>query len=534
MKRMKLRFIIVAAFALILSVVLPYNAESGSYSQTISVIQGKADTVQLKGDVADVLVANPAVADVGSLRTDRLFIVGKSVGDTNVLAYDLVGNQLANISVHVRVDDKTIQDSLRSFFPNENISAKTVKNNIVLSGKVSSASVSNQVRDLASRFLTSGDQTIVDLMSVKGEQQVMLKVKIVEVKRSALRELGVQTSIGDNIDSLTRGAGVDTYDIGRTATTPFGEAGLIIGNNGQNWGPLAVKLRALETQGLVNTLAEPTLTAISGETAGFLAGGEYPIPTGKDEDGNITIEFKPFGVSLNFTPTVMTEKRIALHMSTEVSEKDTTNGLTMAGIQIDGLSVRRAQTTVELGSGNTIMIAGLIKSNTLDGLNGMPGVQNLPILGELFKSKSFQRNESELLIMVTPYMVKSYAEPEAVEKVDAKSDLEARLEELRSEDDAESTLAQQANDNREVSLSSTKPTRVIKVPEVEAAKMLGVSSSSKPVIKTAKEDKVRKSRVVKKQDGILAKGFIKELRSAYGSHMPENINGSEKVGYIVD
>ena len=169
---------------------------------------------------------------------------------------------------------------------------------------------------------------------------------------------------------------------------------------------------------MVNTLAEPNLTAISGETAGFLAGGEYPVPTGRDSTGNVIIEFKQFGVSLNFTPTVLDKNRIALHMSTEVSEKDSTNGVTLVDVQIDGLRVRRAETTVEIGSGGTLMIAGLLKSDTLHSLNGIPGLEDLPILGHLFKSKSFSRNESELVIIVTPYLVDPYAEPDAVAVVD--------------------------------------------------------------------------------------------------------------------
>lgn len=527
MRRMKLKSLIGAAFALVLSVAMPYSAESGSYSQTVSLIQGKADTVQMKGDIADVLVANPSVADVGTLRTDRLFIVGKNVGDTNILAYDEVGNQLANISVHVRVDDKTIQDTLKNFFPQEDIQAKTVKNNIVLSGTVSSASVSNQVRDLASRFLSSRNQTIVDLMSVKGEQQVMLKVKIVEAQRSALRELGIETSVGNDVSSLTGGSGFLTNDIGRTATTPFGAGSLLLGGD-KRWGPLQMTLRGLETKGLVNTLAEPNLTAISGETAGFLAGGEYPVPTGRDSDGNVTIEFKQFGVSLNFTPTVLSSKRIALHMSTEVSEKDSTNGVTLSNVEIDGLRVRRAQTTIELGSGNTIMIAGLIKSDTLDSMNGMPGVQSIPILGDLFKSKSFQRNESELLIMVTPYLVNSYAESEAVEKSDADTELETRLKQFDERNAKNSpSLASKTSKSKVASLSDSS--KVIKVPEEEAVKMLGVNSS-KAEVKSA--DVPKKTSVIKK--GILAKGFVSELANVYGSRMPESINGDSKVGHIVD
>ena len=397
-----------------------------SYDKSVQLITGKADTVELSGAVTDVLVANPAVADVGTLRSNRLYIVGKSVGDTNVLAYDDAGNQLANIVVHVRMDDKNLQDTLKEFFPDEKISVRTIKNNIVLSGSVSSASVSNQVRDLASHFLNDAkSQTLVDLMKVDGEQQVMLKVRVVEASRAVLKELGLETNVRayGNTDSaattLVPGAGgtplghgpIDgtrlyTNDIGRTVQLPFGSAMVTIGK-------LTETINALERDGIVNTLAEPNLTAISGETAGFLAGGEFPVPSGRDSSGNVTIDFKQFGVALNFTPTVLSKERIALHMSAEVSAQDASVSVTLANVQIPGLSVRRTETTVELGSGSTIMIAGLLKSNTIHSFNGYPGVDSLPIIGQLFKSRSFRRDESELLFIVTPYLVNSFAEAEA-------------------------------------------------------------------------------------------------------------------------
>jgi Flp pilus assembly secretin CpaC len=274
----------------------------------------------------------------------------------------------------------------------------------VLSGTASSPLAANRIRDLASRFAAQ-NQTIVDLMGVRGEQQVMLQVKVMEARRSVLREYGINTNYKDR---LTGGAG-----IGLTAPQPFATGSLIFDDNGK-FGPLTVSLDALERDGLVNTLAEPNLTAISGETAGFLAGGEFPVPVGTTDDGNtVTLEFKQFGVSLNFTPTVLTEENISLHLATEVSALADDLGLSLAGVDIPGLTVRRAETTVEMSSGGSIMIAGLIQSGTADNYNSIPGIGKLPILGELFKSKSFQRDESELIIMVTPLLVKPFAEPRA-------------------------------------------------------------------------------------------------------------------------
>lgn len=378
----------------------------GAASNSVTLVAGKAETIVLSKPAADILVANPGIADVGSLRADRLYVVGRGVGDTNILAFDADGNQLADIAVHVSVDDATLRSTLKSLFPKEKITVSTVNNSVVLKGRVSSAMVANQVRDIANRFVGAGaaNRTLVDLMSVAGEQQVMLKVKVLEAQRDVLRELGVSI---DGTDFNTA-AGV-----GLTALTPFGAGVLSIDPPGGHFGPFNVDVRGLERDGLINTLAEPTLTAISGETAGFLAGGEFPVPSGRDQDGNVTIEFRQFGVSLNFVPTVMDQDRISLQLTSEVSERSEQNSVTLINTVIPGLSVRRAQTTVQMQSGGTLMMAGLMRSRSVDALNGFPGLKDIPILGNLFKSKSFQRGESELVFLVTPYLVEPFADAHA-------------------------------------------------------------------------------------------------------------------------
>ena len=483
---------------------------AGSYSKTVQLIAGKADTVELNGAVADVLVANPAIADVGTLRANRLYIVGKAMGDTNVLAYDDKGNQLANIIIQVRMDDRSLQDSLREFFPTEKVVVRTVKNNIVLSGEVSSPAVANQVRDLASRFLIGDSkQTLVDLMKVDGEQQVMLKVKVVEASRAVLRELGIQTNyrtLGQvntqetsNVPNAggspkpigtcsTVGGTLFTNDVGMAAS-PFGSAALTVG-------ALTSTINALEQNGIVNTLAEPNLTAISGETAGFLAGGEFPLPTSRDTSGNVTIEFKQFGVSLNFTPTVLNKDRIALHLSAEVSAQDASAGFSQGGLIIPGLSVRRAETTVELGSGSTLMIAGLMDSNTIHSMNGYPGIQDLPIIGQLFKSKSFQRNESELLFIVTPYLVNSYAEANAVAEKSTPPKLPG------------------------------SPAPVLEKAAIVPEKM----GSKMPAVPVSTVQEAQSQASV----SPLSQSFIANLRKVYGAKVPENVGTGSGFGYIVE
>jgi pilus assembly protein CpaC len=247
------------------------------------------------------------------------------------------------------------------------------------------------------------------MMGVRGEQQVMLRVKIVEASRSALKDLGLETNspngggIGDLGASLATSAA-----LGLTNPTQLGIAALNYSSG--DFGNLNFLARALEEEGIVNTLAEPTLTSISGEKAGFLAGGEFPIPTQLDENGNLVYEFKPFGVSLNFLPVVMSEDRISLQLTTEVSTTSFDRNLQLNGINVPTFNVRRAETTVELPSGGTLMIAGLIQSDSISGLTQIPGVGDVPVIGDLMKSDTFSRNESEVVVMITPYLVKPFAQ----------------------------------------------------------------------------------------------------------------------------
>lgn len=416
MKRGVSKFIMVAAVLLLSAgmTIVAYGA-TGGMNRSVSVVAGKAETVALPTAAADILVANPGVADVGSLRADRLYVVGRNVGDTNILAFDAQGQQIADIAVTVGVDDDTLRKTLKELFPRERIDARTVGNNVVLKGRVSTPMVANQVRDIATRFVGTGatNRTVVDLMTVRGEQQVMLKVKVLEVKRDLLREMGVDLDIGQLFGNGTSVASsVSTTPGFGISATQFGSGTLSLNPSGP-LGPIDLNLQGLETDGVVSTLAEPTLTAVSGETAGFLAGGEFPVPAGRDTSGNVSLEFRQFGVSLSFVPTVLSEDHISLQLTSEVSERSDTDGVTLLGTLIPGLAVRRAQTTVQMSSGGTIMIAGLLRSRTTQGLNGVPGLKDLPVIGELFKSRSFQRGESELVFLVTPYLVEPFADQQA-------------------------------------------------------------------------------------------------------------------------
>lgn len=547
------RLMLATACALCVAVACGSDAMAKSLNKKVELVAGKAATVDLGESVSDVLVANPSVVDVGTLRSSRLYLVGKEIGDTNVLAFDGDGNQLADISVHVKVDQATLSSAMTEFFPGEKVEVRTLNNHVVLSGTASSPLAANRIRDLASRFAAQ-NQTIVDLMGVRGEQQVMLQVKVMEARRSVLREYGINTNYKDR---LAGGGG-----IGLTAPQPFATGSLIFDDNGK-FGPLTVSLDALERDGLVNTLAEPNLTAISGETAGFLAGGEFPVPVGTTDDGNtVTLEFKQFGVSLNFTPTVLTEENISLHLATEVSALADDLGLSLAGVDIPGLTVRRAETTVEMSSGGSIMIAGLIQSGTADNYNSIPGIGKLPILGELFKSKSFQRDESELIIMVTPLLVKPFAEPRAqmasAALADVPSPVPAAMKPaLNTDEGAVDRAVRDMPEARPVrTFNGEQRTQGVDTPVTprgraaplpirteplpmkqgqlapQAVPAVEVVALDTPTVASAAPAAVP---VAKPQaPNALSQHFVRNLKATYGAKADAPVSGQQNFGYMVD
>jgi len=382
----------------------------------VTLTLGKADMVSIKGEIADVLVADPSVVDVMAVKSNKLYLVGSSIGDTNIMALDADGNILRKVNIHVKMDTSKLQSMIRELYPNESIKVKALGDQLVLTGDVSTPANANKITNLVGKFAAEGngvsidqaDSLIVNMLGVRGEQQVMLKVKIVEVSRSAVKNLGL------NLEALGA-SGVDgsgsvdiTQGLGLSAPQQFANA--VLSYNSGTFGNLNFIAQALEQEGIINTLAEPNLTAISGEQAGFLAGGEFPIPTEIDRNGNLIYEFKPFGVSLNFKPHVMSKDRISMQLTTEVSTTSFENNLQLNGINVPTFNVRRAETNVELPSGGTLMIAGLIESESISNLTQLPGVKNIPVMGDLIKSDSFQRSESEVLVMVTPYLVTPFAD----------------------------------------------------------------------------------------------------------------------------
>lgn len=402
---------------------------NGPVSERLSLPLGQAAVINLPVDAADVMVANPEVADAVVRTPTRAVLLGQGVGRTNVFFFDADGALILDLAVRVERDMDGLTEALARFVPGGRISAESMNANIVLSGTVPSASAADTALQVARRWADDPEQ-VISFLTVEGRDQVMLRVRIVEMQRTLVRQLGINLNANLNTASPT---------VNRIETdNAFGLAGAALGGLTARadllniLGPntrLGATFAALERVGLVRTLAEPNLSAISGESANFLAGGEFPVPVGRDRDGNITIEYKPFGVGLGFTPVVLSEGRISLRISTEVSELSNQGSITLGGttqtdengnvvggvpaLTIPSLTVNRAETTVELPSGGSLVIAGLIKEETRQAIDAVPGVERLPVLGSLFRSRDFANSETELVVIVTPYLVDP-ANPDAL------------------------------------------------------------------------------------------------------------------------
>lgn len=404
----------------------------------VYVTQGKAELISVPGDVADVLVANPSIVDVMAIQSNKLYVVGLNIGDTNLIILDGNGDVLKRVDIHVKYDLQAIQSLIGELFPNEAVKVSAIHDQILITGTVSNPERATKISNLVAHYVSdlqdeegTPDELVSNLMEVRGEQQVMLQVKIVEATRSVLKELGVETNFNDTNElSATSifGGQPNTSNFGNSnnldpsslafatgaglalTQDPVGVGRALFDSGISGIGTVGLFLNALEEQNLVNILAEPNLTAVSGQQAGFLAGGEFPVPVGRDQVGNLVIEFREFGVSLNFRPMVLSDERISLQLDTEVSSLDFESAIVLADVTVPGLDIRRAETTVEIPSGGSLMIAGLLESQAIEGMSGLPGVANTPVIGDLVRSDSFQRDETELVVIVTPYLVKPYAE----------------------------------------------------------------------------------------------------------------------------
>jgi pilus assembly protein CpaC len=449
----------------------------------------KAAIIDLPVDARDVLLSNPAIADAVVRTARRVYVIGRSLGQTNAFFFDAAGNQIASVEIRVEPDVGPLNDLLARHAPESRAQAEAVNGSLVLTGSVRSAAEAERVLQIATRFIEAGGAAagggapgatagagggapqIVNLLQVEGSEQVMVRVRVVEMSRTLVRQLGVNVN-GENIlntlmpedvfvrvatengfsiagralGGLSATAGVAdtilqpgslTFPSSNAGTVPSATAGVggysydnagtpeliddteVFGPAQTRTSQVDASIDAFERAGLLRVLAEPNLTAISGEPGRFLAGGEFPVPVAAD-DGEISVEFKPYGVALAYTPVVLSGGRISLKLSTEVSELTSEGAIStgdvpiqnadgstsvLRGITIPALQVRRAETTVELPSGGALVLAGLIQERSRAAIEGIPGAMDSPIIGSLFRSRDFVNSETELVIIVTPYLV---------------------------------------------------------------------------------------------------------------------------------
>ncbi|WP_454618952.1 type II and III secretion system protein family protein [Bradyrhizobium cenepequi] len=415
-----------AAAALTLSPVIAADSETQGTQITASTPAktrflalgvGKSVIVDLPRDVKDVLVADPKIANAVVRSAQRAYIIGAAVGQTNVVFFDADGQQVASYDIAVKRDLNGVRAALKQTLPG--IQIEGVGDGVILTGSVSSPVEAQQAGDLAARLVGGADK-VVNSITVRGRDQVMLKVNVSEVRRDIVKQMGVDLSANMNY-----GTAIVNFN-NSNPFTAFGRP--LVPDNGGAVSAVAkgiptvtATLRAMESAGVARTLAEPNLTAISGESATFIAGGEFPIPAGYSCDPvthvcTTQIQYKKFGISLNFTPVVLTEGRISLRVMTEVSELSSDNAITLnqagTSLTVPSITTRRAETTLEIPSGGSMAMAGLIQQKTKQAINGMPGVDQLPILGALFRSQDFVNNETELMVLVTPYVVRAVAQKE--------------------------------------------------------------------------------------------------------------------------
>ena len=382
---------------------------SGQASSALNVPMNRAVVVESDVPFAQVSVANPGIADVSALNEKTIYVLGKTPGRTTLTLLTAEGKLISNVDVHVAPDIAEFKERLQQILPGEKIEVRTANDGIVLSGTVSSAAKLDRALDLASRY---APDRVSNLMVVGGTQQVMLKVRFAEMQRAVSKNLSASLAVNSN--SGTLGGGIET---GNWMSSGNNLSGATTG--GVTWGgssgggtllgftagafEFGVLLEALESKGMVRTLAEPNLTALSGQEAKFLAGGEYPIPI-PSSDG-VGIEYKPFGVELNFTPVVVDGDVINLSINAAVSSIDSSVAIESNGITVNAFKRRETSTTVEMRDGESFAIAGLLQDDFRDANSQVPWIGDVPIIGALFRSTEYQRSQSELVIIVTPHLV---------------------------------------------------------------------------------------------------------------------------------
>ncbi|WP_052741854.1 type II and III secretion system protein family protein [Kiloniella litopenaei] len=383
-------------------------------SEIMEVEIGKGKLLKLPRSASNIFIANPEIADLNVKSAKLVYVFGKKSGETSVFAIDTNDQVIASIPIKVTHNLVQLRETLDTALPAHKINVSSINNGILLTGQVNNAVDADSAKRIAERFIAAETEQVISQMSVLASDQIHLRVRIAEVRNDVLEQFGFDWSGSRFNDGLTN-ASLTTTTSTLLGTNPPNLLG-ITSTIGKYFN-LNVLIDALAQDELVTILAEPNLTAVSGETATFLAGGEFPVPVGSGiEDGvrTVSIAFKSFGVSLAFTPTIISENRISLRVRPEVSQLSSDGAVVLANIEIPALSTRRVETTVDLGSGQSFAIAGLILNNQTQVANKVPGLGDIPVLGKLFKSERFQNSESELVIVVTPYLVKPSNTPIAL------------------------------------------------------------------------------------------------------------------------
>lgn len=388
---------------------------NGGLEDSVQVEINKGISIRLNAAAASVAVADPAIADVQVISPRMLYVNGRGIGETSIIAVDKNDNVILERTIDVTHNLSRLRRAAAELSPESGVEASSTDNAIILKGKVTSPVMAEQMQRLATSFLHGENQSIINMMDTSSSDQVMLKVRIVEVARSELKRFGINWESMLNSGNFIFGfaEGRDFLEGSTVTRAANGDNSLSIGHNTGSHSINAV-IDALETDGLISVLAEPNLTTRSGQPASFLAGGEYPITVVQASTGSApvaSVEYRQFGVSLQFTPVVLSPDKISLTVLPEVSSLDFANGVEQNGFTIPALATRRANTTVDLGTGQTFAVAGLLRNDQSSGVNAFPGLGDIPVLGALFRSTEFQNNQTELVILVTPYIVKPVNDP---------------------------------------------------------------------------------------------------------------------------
>ena len=378
-------------------------------SRSVALGINKSVVLDFPRDIKDVLVADPKIANAVIRSSRRAYIIGNEVGQTNVFFFDTEGRHMAGLDIAVTRDLNGIRAAIRQVLPDADIRIEGIgKDGVILTGTVASQAEAQQAYDITVRLLSDATANtvaqgskVVNAIVVCGRDQVMLKVTVAEMDRNVIKQLGI---------NLSGSAGFGSAVVNFNTSNPFPINGTPSSSVSPGFKGITATIQAMEQVGIVRTLAEPTLAAISGESAHFLVGGSFPYPVPGSLGQPPAIQFQSYGVALNFTPVVLSEGRISLHVATEVSQLDNTTSVTIAGTTVPGLTVRRADTTVEIPSGGTLAMAGMLQEQTKQAITGLPGLMQLPILGTLFKSNDYLNSQTELVALVTPYVVRAVAQ----------------------------------------------------------------------------------------------------------------------------